>query len=503
MTNVPRTDGYARRAIGMRQIASGCGLRARSTDGRMTPPLTGGSVWRELEGPLLLPSGLPSRKVLDMASIARDANGCKRIQFVQADGSRPAIRLGKVTQRDAESFKIKLESLLSAKLMGNSPDRETSLWLSTLDDDLHSKLAAHELIEPRQSKDSAPVTVTEFVDQYIAKRVGAKSSTLIVYGRCRNLLAKFFKTTRLNEVTVAAAKDFVRWMKAKTKPLAENTARRMTGFARQFFNDAVERELIGKNPFLARDIKVSIRGNAERFHFVSRDDAVKVLEACPDAQWRLIFALSRFGGLRCPSEHLALTWGDVDWSHNRIRVPSPKTEHHEGKGERMLPLFPELRPHLEAAFDEAPEGTEFVITRYRDATQNMRTQFNKIVRRAGLTPWDKPFHNLRATRQTELSDEFPEHVVCQWLGNSQAVATKHYLHTTDEHFERAIKAAQKAAQSASELAGNGSQRPEAGNDEPLVLQGKPTKQGVGEVKRWTILDSNQRPPRCQRGALTN
>ena len=32
-------------------------------------------------------------------------------------------------------------------------------------------------------------------------------------------------------------------------------------------------------------------------------------------------------------------------------------------------------------------------------------------------------------------------------------------------------------------------------------------EGVGwayeAVKKWTILDSNQRPPRCQRGALTN
>jgi hypothetical protein len=36
----------------------------------------------------------------------------------------------------------------------------------------------------------------------------------------------------------------------------------------------------------------------------------KVLEACPNAEWRLIFALSRFGGLRCPSEHLVLTWAD-------------------------------------------------------------------------------------------------------------------------------------------------------------------------------------------------
>ncbi len=29
-------------------------------------------------------------------------------------------------------------------------------------------------------------------------------------------------------------------------------------------------------------------------------------------QWRLIFALSRYGGLRCPSEHLALRWGHID-----------------------------------------------------------------------------------------------------------------------------------------------------------------------------------------------
>ncbi|MFO1019389.1 MAG: hypothetical protein U0903_01625 [Planctomycetales bacterium] len=42
-----------------------------------------------------------------------------------------------------------------------------------------------------------------------------------------------------------------------------------------------------------------------------------------------------------------------------------------------------------------------------------------------------------ATRQTELTERFPSHVVCAWLGNSQAIATKHYLHVTDEHFERA------------------------------------------------------------------
>ena len=45
-------------------------------------------------------------------------------------------------------------------------------------------------------------------------------------------------------------------------------------------------------------------GNADRQYFVSRGEAGKVLEACPDSQRRLLFALCRYGGLRCPSEVL-------------------------------------------------------------------------------------------------------------------------------------------------------------------------------------------------------
>src|SRR5690606_20916656 len=45
----------------------------------------------------------------------------------------------------------------------------------------------------------------------------------------------------------------------------------------------------------------------------------------------------------------------------------------------------------------------------------------------------------------ELAEQFPIHVVCEWIGNSQAVAAKHYLQVTDAHFEAAQKAAQSAA----------------------------------------------------------
>ena len=51
--------------------------------------------------------------------------------------------------------------------------------------------------------------------------------------------------------------------------------------------------------------------------------------------------------------------------------------------------------------------------------------------------WAKPWHNLRATRQTELCEKYPIHVVCQWIGNSRAIAQEHYLQVTDAHFAQA------------------------------------------------------------------
>ena len=118
---------------------------------------------------------------------------------------------------------------------------------------------------------------------------------------------------------------------------------------------------------------------------------------------------------------------------------SPKTEHHAGGESRVVPLFPELRPHLEMAWEQADPGEEYVISRYRDTNVNLRTQLCKIIDRAGLMPWPKLFQNLRATRQTELAEKFPGHVVCAWIGNTRAVADKHYLQVTSQHFNQASR----------------------------------------------------------------
>ena len=100
--------------------------------------------------------------------------------------------------------------------------------------------------------------------------------------------------------------------------------------------------------------------------------------------------------------------------------------------------------------------TEFVITRYRDSNANLRTQFERIIRRAGLEPWEKLFQNLRSTRETELAEEFPIQVVTAWLGNPEPVARKHYLQVTDAHF---AKATQNPTQSGAEIERTTTKRP--------------------------------------------
>ncbi len=66
------------------------------------------------------------------------------------------------------------------------------------------------------------------------------------------------------------------------------------------------------------------------------------------------------------------------------------------------------------------------------------------------------FQDLRSTRQTELEETFPSHVVCQWIGNSPKVASKRYLQTTKEHFQ---KAAQNPAQYVQVKPGKEQERP--------------------------------------------
>jgi integrase len=384
-----------------------------------------------------------------MASISRDPNGRRRIQFVAADGKRKSIRLGKVSQRIAEEIRVKVEALNAAVITGCPVDHETAQWVARLGEDLARKLSAVGLI-PRRSA----AKLGAFLEAYIVQRSDVKPNTRRNLEAAVSRLIEYFGDDKnLCEITPGDADAWFLWLRQK---YASGTIGRTVKRAKQFFRAAVRARLISENP--SADVKPPSQVNEARKHFVTQEVIYQVIGACPDAEWRLIVALSRFGGLRCPSEHLTMGWADVDWEKNRFKVHSPKTEHLENGGDRWVPIFPELRPYLEEAFELAKAGSTYVINCYRDTNANLRTQLLRIIKRAGVKPWPKLFQNLRASRETELAREYPIHVVCTWIGNTEMIAAKHYLQVTDDYFE---EAARGGAKSGAETVQNPASQPAA------------------------------------------
>lgn len=391
-----------------------------------------------------------------MASVSTEKRNGRtryRIEWRDGDKRRHKMRLaGELDNRkDADAIARKVTAIVSASISQRTLDNAVAQWLTDIGDELHAKLAESGLVEPRQS-----AKLGEFIDSYIAGRGDAEANTVRNWRNSRDKLMDFFgEDVGLREITSGRADD---WRQSLVnQDYSDATVSKAVKHAKQFLRAATRKGFCESNPFV--DLKAGGEENADRKAFISQETIATVLDAAPNAEWRAIIALARYGGLRCPSEILALEWTHIDWQADKFTVTSPKTKRH-GKGWRVVPLFPELRAILAELHEVAAtgEGSRYVVTRYREKNVNLRTQFERILRRANVDAWPRLFHNLRASRQTELMNSFPAHVVCDWLGNTEAIASKHYLQTTDDHFALA----QGGATGGDITTRNDSQRPETG-----------------------------------------
>ena len=377
-----------------------------------------------------------------MASLTKEnANGRKgwRLRFYQ-NGKRRSLWIGDVSKRIADGVAFNVDLLVQAKETGMRPDAKAIEWADSVDDRIRGTLVKWSLIDPQAKRTDVDANrlLGPFLDDYIAGRTDLGQGTTTNYKQARRLLVEYFKADKpLAAITAADADRWRRWLlsrvvKEKTettpaKTMAKATVSKHIKRTKTMFAHAVRDRLIDQSPFA--DQKGGSEANKDRQHFVDRQVTAAVLAACPDHDWRVIFALARYAGLRCPSEVTAIRWDDILWDKKRLRIRSPKT------GLRFCPIFPELLPILEAAYDDAADGAIFCVGRYGgDGSANLSTTLKRFIVNAGQKPWPKTFINLRSTRRTELQEKFPSHVVDEWLGHSTKTAEKHYLQTTESHF---------------------------------------------------------------------
>ncbi|MGN6546503.1 MAG: tyrosine-type recombinase/integrase [Aureliella sp.] len=318
------------------------------------------------------------------------------------------------------------------------PKPITSRWLVALPAEIYDRLAKLGLVEPRTLQDH-PRTILAYMRAYIAGRTDWKKPEN--HKQSVDWLEKFLpRDLPLGALTKGDAERWHRWM-IGIKKLSPNTAGQHVKRCRQMMRAALEDGLIERNPFTG--VKIDLSSDTSKNRFIDSDTALALLESCPDQEWRTIFALCRFGGLRCPSEVLALRWSDIVWDRDRFKVRASTTARY-GKGERVVPLFPELRAELDALYAIAEPGVliptdAYVIQSFRCTEVNLRKAIHKIADNAGVERWPKPFIALRASRRTELerSGRFANHVLNDWFGHTGKIAETYYLQTTEADFELA------------------------------------------------------------------
>ena len=220
------------------------------------------------------------------------------------------------------------------------------------------------------------------------------------------------------------------------RPPAAATVAKHVRTAKRMFNEAgpAGLELIRTNPFG----RLSGRAPKARrtWRQVTPADLTRVLDACPDNAWRAAFALSRLAGLR-RGECLRLQWQDIDWAGNRINVNARLDWETTKQSTRVLPiepprcrtgLIPLLRRWQAEAGDGVPEACPGIPATSVDSTAR------SILRQSGVGRYAKPFHTLRKCRAVEVASQYPEHVLCEWMGHSPEVAHEFYLRVDSDLF---------------------------------------------------------------------
>jgi len=376
----------------------------------------------------------------------------RRIDFaLPRDGTlgkrRRSVRLGKIALRPAGTILDRVEQVLEDRAVGRPHSPELMAWIRGLPVQLHHRFVKSGLLHHARSLMTLGALLTRIFEQ-----MDCKDQTKVSYGHARRNLEQFFGADKLvRDITLADA-DAFRSHLVKVHGLATATISRRIGTCRQFWKRALKWKMVDENVFA--EVKTGSQKNTKRMTFVEWETINRIIEACPDWDWKLLALLGRGLGLRITSEVVNLKWSDIDWDKGTVLIHSPKTEHHEGGESRVCPLFEEVGPLLLEAFHEAPSGSVYVIAdpdKRSLKPKNLRTHFERIIKRAGIAIFPKPFQNLRSSRETELAAIKPIQDVAKWMGNTPAVAMNHYLQAKQDTFQSVAWTREKAQRKAQQL----------------------------------------------------
>ena len=389
-----------------------------------------------------------------MASLTTRENGDKEIRTVPALG-RKTIRLPrKTTARQARAVLSHIEHLESQAITGHPAPDATQRWLGLMAQKKSEQEKANKrsgkksrnlpmydkLVKAGLAKDTRHYTLGEWIEHCIKQTAeSAVAGTITRLRQSKKAAVAYFGEDRsMPSITVGDAEDYERAIYGGD--ISKATARKRLADCKQWLGRAVKHKHIDTNPM------DSIRGTVpptENLYYVAHGKSVEVMNELPTTVLAAVFALSRWGGLRTPSEHARMGWADINWNTERFTV------HGKGGRDRIVPLFPELVTPLYDLYEITAPGTVEVFPGLSPNASAFQGPLRLAITRAGHTAWPRLLHNLRATRITELIDRYgleKVKTVASWMGNSPEVIMKNYIieHEREADFKRAVEVASAA-----------------------------------------------------------
>jgi len=226
---------------------------------------------------------------------------------------RKSIWLGELSKTEATATQRHVDEIIAAQTAGLPIPRQTQHWLETLNLNLRSKLMP--LL-------GSAKTVSAMIDAFIDhKSQSVTSSTLSSIENSLHPLSAEAGSLLVQSVErhhLDAIREGVR--------VANSTQSKFAKDWRAFFAWCVEQNASTHNPA----DHLSTHVHAAQKQFIARETIAKALAHCQDEHLASVIALSRYGGLRIPSEIFPLCASDV--SDDRIRVTDTKRT-----SERFLP----------------------------------------------------------------------------------------------------------------------------------------------------------------------
>lgn len=252
--------------------------------------------------------------------ITRTGRAGYRVRFYLGNRQRELYVAGNSKKAESQANKIAVHCDELAKARANNvpPAPESVAWANGTEGAIRNSLVAWGLADPVNSKLSQDDgrLLGAFCDAYIESRTDAAPNTIANFKQARRLLCEYFGERKaMSAITSSDADKWRRWM-SSDKKLSASTISKHCKRAKTMLGEAVRDRLLTVSPFAG--MKGGVEVNPERQRFIDAATSKLVYDACPNADWRCIFVLCRFCGMRCPSEVLNLKWADIDWDAGKI-----------------------------------------------------------------------------------------------------------------------------------------------------------------------------------------